>query len=217
MRVNQVQTNCYNNRPNFRKLEITEEGATFLKTNLTPSEMEQVTKWGRELEDTRFFDLEIDTTMGREFLKLRSKITPQFDSEGPLFASRDCKGNKFNTYGRDLLDCGDWFSYDLEFPTEQEAQKAYDKLLHFESKCTPYTAGSIMDKIEWAVESTKILEKASEYAGAKSIRWRTEMPQSTTIISKKPAVTQEPEITKGPAKSSFTQRLKNAWQALKGN
>lgn len=213
MLVNRIQSNKYNNQPNFKALIITKRGANALQKAFNPEQLEQVAKLGKELENTKHFDLKISAICGDLFYAFKHKTNPRLDSEAPLHPGA-LNGNRLYAYGIDLLDCGDIFSYrNLKFPTAQEAGEAYSKLSEHEEKCYPFSeAINSFDKLKWAVDSTKILDKATEYTGSDAIVYGS-VPSSVVKQSKQ---IQPTETTK-PAKPSIIQRIKNAWQALKGN
>lgn len=219
MQVNRVQSNNYNNQPSFKKLIVTEKGAKALRKAFSPEQLEQVAKLGKELENTKHFDLRINAICDDLFYAFKHKTNPHLDSEAPLHPCT-LNGNRLDAYGIDLLDCGDIFSYrNLRFSTAKEAKKAYSKLSEHLEKCYPFpnTINSF-DKLKWAVDSTKILDSAAEYTGSDYIVY--DSLSSSVVRKSKPIqvteTTQEVKSTK-PIKPSIMQRIKNAWQALKGN
>lgn len=118
------------------------------------------------------------------------------NSEAPLHPV-NTTNNQLFAYGIDLIDCGDTFSYNnLKFPTSKEAADASSILESHQKACTPYQRNDFK-RLHWAVDSLKILDKA--YTN-KNIEKTNETPNATKNI-----------------KTSFIQRLKNAWQALKEN
>lgn len=215
MQINKVQSNNYGNQPNFGMLKITERGAKALCKAFNPEQLEQIGKLGKELENTKHFDLEVSSIMDDLFYKFVHKTNNNLDSEAPLHPV-SINGKTLKAFGVDLLDCGDTFTYNnLEFPSAQEAGKAYAELSTFEKNCTPILNNrNLFERLEWAVKSTKILDRVSEHIGSDNIRigYHPTMP---TIREPKPA--QIAAETTKPAKPSLTQRLKNAWEALKGN
>lgn len=114
----------------------------------------------------------------------------------------------------------DMFSYtNLRFPTAQEAVEAYSKLSEHADNCYPFLyATNSFDKLKWAVDSTKILDSATEYTGSDAIVYG----QGSSPVVRKSKPTQIIETTQevkqaSPIKLSIMQRIKNVWQALKGN
>ena len=150
------------------------------------------------------------------FYTFKHHTNSRLNSEAPLHPL-SLNGNRLSARGVDLLDCGDIFTYsNLEFPTAQEANKAYSKLLKHKQTCTPYPYKiNSLERLEWAVDSTKILDRATEYTGSDYIRGivqpRTVAKQAEKIQTNQVATTEKVE------NSSFMLRLKNAWQVLKGN
>lgn len=218
MQVNRIQSNNYNNQPNFGVLRITETGAKALRKAFNPEQIEQITKWGKDLESTKHFDLEISAVIDDLFYTFRHKTNPRLSSEAPLFPV-SVDRNILNARGVDLIDCGDKFYYNnLQFPTAQEAGEAYSKLVAHESTCTPYPRKiNSFDRLTWAVDSTKILDRATEHTGGGAIRVGY-YPTSPIIREQKTVqAVQTVEETTKSSKPPFMQRLKNAWQALKGN
>ncbi len=211
MQVIRTQSNNYNNQPNFKALIVTEKGAKALSKAFNPKQLEQITKWGKELKNTKHFDLEIDAVVNDLFYTFNHKTNSRLSSEAPLHPV-SIKENALNACGVDLLDCGDWFYYNnLKFPTEQDACKAYATLSLYKKTCTPYFH-NVFKRLEWAVESTKILDKSFEYMKQNPF---VLMGYNKHSFLKPQSVTEQFKQT--TEKPSILQRLKNAWQALKGN
>ncbi len=214
MQVNRIQSiNQSQQSTNFKALKITEKGAKALKKAFDSKQLEEVAKLGDELKNTKHFDLNISAIGDDLFYKFKHKTNPRLDSEAPLHP-RSLKGNKLGAYGIDLLDCGDIYIYgNLRFPTAKEAGEAYSKLSEHAEKCYPFPyATNSFDKLKWAVDSTKILDRATEYTGSDAIVYGAG-PSSVVKQSKQI----QPTKTVKVSKPSITQRIKNAWQALKGN
>ncbi len=209
MQVNRIQNNNYNSQPKFGSLKITKDGVKALRKAFNPEQLKQVTQWGRELQSSKHFDLEIGAVCDELIYKFKHKASHRFDSEAPLHPA-SVKGNKLCACGVDLLDCGDWFYYDLKFPTGQEAGKAYSILSKHEQICTPYQRNSF-DRLKWAVDSTKVLNQAAEHT--KELRVDAHM---STPVSKNSMTVQTTEVA-NHTKPSLVQRVKKAWQVLKGN
>lgn len=197
MQVHNVQSNNYTsyNSLNFGKLNLTEPGEKLIKSLPEGAEiLQKIDIWKNELAETKFFDLEIDELCKRLFITIKSKYSDWMSCEAPLKVSEayddEPKGKKFSAYGTDLLDCGDWVTYPLKFATNKDAETAYYTLKRHHNHFP-------INNVAWAVDSVKILEKAFE-----------------NMYPKMAAVSHSTEemIPKTP----FIQRLKNAWQALKG-
>lgn len=206
MQVNRIQNNNYNSSPNFGALKITENGKNALLKAFNPEQLKQVAKWEKELESTKHFDLEVNAIMDELYYKFRHKTNPHLSSEGPLH-SVEVKGQNLVACGVDLLDCGDWFYYNLTFPTAKEAGNAYATLASYKAACRPYRPNNFED-FNWAADSIKILDKSIKNTKSNKV---TQVVEEHNVIP-----TEQPKVNV-PAKPSFMKRLKNAWKALKGN
>lgn len=141
--------------------------------------------------------------------KFKHKIESRFDSEGPLHAVRRY-GNKIIAYGIDLTDRSDVFLYNnLKFPTEKEAVEAFSRLAAHERACIPYHHNDL-NRIHWAVDSTKILDEAAIHTGSYDIRRINQTKQQNSRVITRPPV-------EASDKKSFIKQLKKVWQIIKGN
>ena len=215
MQVNRVQTNNYNNQPNFGTLRITEQGLKALHKAFKPEQFEQINKWGKELDSTKHFDLEIGAILDDLNYSFRHKTDEKLSSDAPLRPIYNAY-NKISASGTDLIDAGDTFTYNnLRFSTDADATKAYKILAEHAKTCKPYNRNDIKT-LHWAVDATKILEKATEHTGSDSIRivQRT-IPFKTTIIE--PAKPTQKTENINHIKQFFINQLKKAWNILIGD
>lgn len=191
MQVQKVQSNNYKNcnLPKFGALNITERGQKLLNIwgSSYPEILPKFDIWKKGLANTKNFDLEIDELHKDLWLKIFSKNHDYPSCEGPLRVHERAKRGKLWVYGTDLIDCGDFVSYSLKFAAKNDADVAYDTLKGYQNRKEVYGSLNLPEKIQYAVDSVKILEQASNH-------------KSTPNVDKLP----------------FRQRLKNAWAALKG-
>ncbi len=213
MQVNRIQSYNYSNQPNFKALILTKNGTKVLRRVFSKEQLEQVAKVRKDLGNTKHFDLEIDAIGNELFYEFKHKTNHFLNSEAPLHP-RTLNGNKLGAYGISLLDCGEIYTYEnLRFPTTKEAEEAYSKLSeHAEKSRHISCAVNSFDNFKWAVDSTKILDRAAEYTGSDAIIYGSS--PSSVVKQPKPIL---PTETAKASKPSITQRIKNAWQALKGN
>ena len=198
MQVQTIQSNNYN-APNFGTLQVTKEGRKLIKSwSGRANVWRHINMWKKELADTKYFDLQFDGLCKNLFPIIKSKNPyDTCNCEAPLRVYDEPEGKKLYVSGTDLIDCGDWVGYSLKFKTEKDAMNAYHtlkKYMHGYSMAT-------IEKMQWTVDSVKILEQAFENMyGTKSFKNKGASSASETKNTKLP----------------FLQRLKNAWQALKG-
>ena len=198
MQVQTIQSNNYN-APNFGALQITKEGRKLIKSwSGRANVWRHINTWKKELAATKYFDLQFDGLCKNLFPIIKSK-NPYYtyNCEAPLRVSDEPKGKHLWVAGTDLIDCGDWVGYPLKFKTKEDAENAYNTL----KKHQHGNSMTTIEKMQWTVDSVKILEQAFENMyGIKIFKnWG-------------PSTASETKNTKLP----FMQRLKNAWQALKG-
>ena len=184
MRVQQINNQDY--QPSFEKLKITQTARKLMSEKFNAQQLEQIKIWEKELGNTNHYDLRISGVVDRFVLMLDHKPTINGSFEGPLHAE-DVAGKKLNVWGTDILDCGDFVGFKLKFPSKKEAREAFDVLKnHEKSKYDNF------NRIAWAVDSTKIINKALDNSGNK-----------TNVL----------DTIKKPIKSFWT-RLKKAYNAF---
>ena len=191
MQVHTIQSNNYTsyNSPNFGKLYLTEPAEKLIKSWEGAAEkLQKIDIWKNELAETKNFDLEIDELCKRLFITIKSKNSDWQSCEAPLRVDNEPKNKKLLVYGIDLLDCGDWVTYSLKCTSDVDAKEAYNILKAYQDD----PSISTINKIAWAVDSVKVLEKGTT-------------AKSKTVIN-----------SKGSEKLPFIKRLKNAWLVLTG-
>ena len=198
MQVQTIQSNNYN-APNFGALQVTKEGRKLIKSwSGRANVWRHINMWKKELAATKYFDLQFDGLCKNLFPIIKSKNT--YDSsncEAPLRVYNEPKGKNLYVSGIDLIDPGDWVGYPLKFKTKEDAENAYNTLKKYMHDSSMPT----VEKMQWIVDSVKILEQAFENMYGTKI-FKKEVPSFSSETK--------------PAKLPFPERLKKAWQALKG-
>lgn len=204
MQVHNIQSNNYNlqNSPNFGELKISESGMKFLKSNIkNPEKFTYIETLKQKLANTKYFDLVIDKYGNDLYAHINSKNSIiKYGCEHGLHAHKILEDNALHVYGTDQLDVGDWVSYKLNFNSNHDAITAYNKLNEYSSGCNyeEWDEAEIINELDWAVYSTELLENEAKNRDNQSTHF--------AAVSKSETETKEP----------FLQRLKKAWQALKG-
>ena len=208
MQVQNINSNNYRNSysPNFGLMNVTEKGQKLLNKwwGQAPEKMDKINGWKKDLLKTDNFDLNFEELCKDMFLIIESKNPDWPSCEAPLRVYNFPKGRRLDVFGTDLIDCGDFVSYPLEFGTNQDAVEAYNTLKSYQKEGAIYT----IDKVKWAVDSVKILEKAFKYMENPKV-------EKNVAETSKAAEIATPIETKAD-KVPFLERLKNAWLALKG-
>lgn len=200
MQVQNINSSNYKNHysPNFGVLKVS-------------GRVEKLTKgFEKELADTKYFDLEIGELSSKLWMFiLKKEQNPKYHScEAPLYVFKEPKDNKLDVFGTDICDCQDNVWYPLEFATKEDAQAAFKTLNTYKNREKALGDLPPFEQVHWAVDSVKFLEKAFKYM---------ENPKVETVVDETPKVTEIASPSEAKAKLPFTQRLKNAWLALKGD
>lgn len=162
MHVHSIQSDNYKsyNSPKFGELNVTEAGTKMINSWYgSEAVWQKINTWKKELVNTERFNLTIDELCNGLFMLIEDKTSNYRSCEAPLRVCDEPQGKEFWAFGTDLIDCGDWVSYPLEFKSCQEAEEAYTTLKKYQHGHSMPT----IKKIEWAVNSLKILEKGTGY------------------------------------------------------
>ena len=210
MQVHNIQSNNYTsyNSPKFGALNVTKAGEKMINSWYGKDAVwQKINIWKEELAKTKYFDLEIDELCNGMWLQINDKDGGHWNCEAPLRVEDKPKGKNLCVFGTDLIDCGDWVTYPLEFASVKEAENAYNTLKKYQHDHSRPT----LEEIEWAVDSVKILERGTDV-----YMTRTVAAEPASAIEDKTESKVTETADKADTKIPFRQRLRNAWLALKG-
>lgn len=206
MQVNRIPSNNYSNQPNFGMLKF-DKSATPLLKKLSAKELKEVRKLEMKAAKTKRWNLTISSIRNGSFYAIfDDSYNLKFTHCGSL-ESYKLNKNKVHVHSYsqddDILDT-------LRFPTAKRARKVYNSMYGEYYNLSPF------EQIKKFVNALKYLDESYEYMAKNPIIKKAEqvnVPKTTTAVVTKPAV----QETVSNKKLSITQRIKNAWQALKGN
>ena len=163
-----VQIVNNNNQLNFGKMIITQKAERLATKRFNYTQLAQIEVWKKDLENFNKFDFEIGT-IGDNYFVLglwdKTKNKKYRSCELPLEPQTYKKGEKsFEVHGIDLCDPGDFISYRMEFPTQEQAEKTHKllsgyKLLQEAGFSQIHKDEGYFSILRWAVDSVKNLEK----------------------------------------------------------
>lgn len=204
MQVNRIQSNNYGNQPNFGMLKFDKSAIPILKT-LTADELTQVVKLKKEAAKTKRWNLTISSVSDRKFY---AKYKDSRGLEPEHHVSLDSYRLNNDTVYVHSYTCDENVHDKLRFPTAERASEVYDSMR------TEYYKLSPIEQIKKFVNTLRYLDESYEYMAKNPITQKAEQVNSSKVVA---TVGTKPIVQKISKKLSIIQRIKNAWQALKGN
>lgn len=201
MQVNRVQSN--NNQPNFKALKFTEGTKSLLKT-LSGEELLQIKQLQKEVANTKHWDFEVKGHATRDY------FWGEFINKDKSYYGAVLDGNlhpwkrEDNIVTMKSYDCEDDYYDKFRFPSAGRAEQVQSTLVNAERLSNPF------EQIKQFVKTLKVLEESTAFMLVENAS-KVASKAGIDVVSTKVAENIQPE------KLLFTQRLKNAWQALKGN
>lgn len=178
MRISPISNSNY--KQNFGSL-IIKDGAEHVLNKLTLDELKQLKQWEKELENTKEFNLSLNPYGHRLFIKHEHKTNPQkYDSEGPLSAGQTQQGKVLMAAGVDLLDCGDWFWYNLVYKTKERAKEVQSDLIRLRNNYN--NNKTVFNDIKWAVQGIKYMEEGFGHNIENAIEKNKNNPDKHSIL-----------------------------------
>jgi hypothetical protein len=159
MQINRIQGNY---SQSFGALNIDGAGRKAILKHFNPEQIKQIKVWKKDLAKTKNFDLDITTSVDDIYLIFNNKKHPFSSSEGPLQPAMP-RGNEIKAWGFDIFNSGNPVVHNLKFSTPQEATQAYETLTAHRRKFMETGNKDQFERVAWAVDSTKILEKSHDY------------------------------------------------------
>lgn len=204
MQVNKIQSNNYGKLPNFGMLKF-DKSATPLLEKLSVKELKEVRKLKKKAAKTKRWNLTISSIRNGSFYAIfDDSYNLMFTHCGSL-ESYKLNKNKVHVHSYsdddDILDT-------LRFPTTKRAREVYNSMNGEYYQLSPF------EQIKKFVNALTYLDESYEYMAKNPIIKKVEQvngPKAVTTLVQKPI--EENVINK---KLSITQRIKNAWQTLKG-
>lgn len=206
MQVNRTQSNNYGNQPNFGMLNFDKSAIPVLK-NLSVKELKEVRNLKKEAAKTKRWNLTISSVSDGMFY---AKYKDVRGLKPEHHVSLDSYRLSNDTVYVHSYTCDENVPDKLRFPTAERAREVYN-FMH-----TEYYKLSPFGQIKKFVDTLRYLDESYEYMAKNPIIQKVEQVNTSKVantVVTKPTV-QKTVITNKP---SLTQRIKNAWQALKGN